>query len=88
MRDSTTRRRPVQDTASADAVPLAGCLDLGSDDSGEPASEGFMQDNGSTNDGPTNDEESVDDGESMDDDSTDNMMYRCRNQVTTVQSPK
>ena len=47
-----------------------------------------MQDNGSTNDGPTNDEESVDDGESMDDDSTDNMMYRCRNQVTTVQSPK
>ena len=55
MRDGTTRRRLVQDIASAGAVLLAGCLGLGSDDFGEPASEGFMQDNGSMDDDSTDD---------------------------------
>ena len=50
MRNSTTRRRLVQGTASAGAVLLAGCLGLGSDDSGEPASEGSTEDAGSMDD--------------------------------------
>jgi len=57
MRDSTTRRRLIQGTASAGAVLLAGCLGLGSDDSGEPASEGSTEDDGSMDD-----KESMDDG--------------------------
>ena len=42
MRDGTMRRRLVQDITSAGAILLIGCLGLGSDDFGEPASEGFM----------------------------------------------